>query len=91
MVPTLLFFALTHLQNFEHRRPREPTGKLNLTTGMKTLFIKVALLAAAVLGPLGAAARSLKVHVENPGTLYAFFSEHDMEGVTALTLVGKIN
>lgn len=58
---------------------------------MKTLFIKVALLAAAVLGPLGAAARSLKVHVENPGTLGAFFKEHDMEGVTALTLTGRIN
>ena len=58
---------------------------------MKTLFIKVALLTAAVLGPLGAAARSLKVHVENPGTLGAFFNEHDMEGVTALTLIGRIN
>ncbi len=58
---------------------------------MRTLTIRVLLLAAAVLGPLRAAAENKTVHVDVPGTLTQLLTAEEKENLTSLTVSGSLN
>lgn len=58
---------------------------------MKTFTFRALLLAAAVLGPLRAAAESKTVHVEVPGTLPELLTTEEKENLTSLTVSGSLN
>lgn len=58
---------------------------------MRTLTIRALLLAAAVLGPLRAAAENKTVHVDVPGTLTQLLTAEEKENLTSLTVSGSLN
>ena len=58
---------------------------------MRTLTIRVLLLAAAFLGPLRAAAENKTVHVDVPGTLTQLLTAEEKENLTSLTVSGSLN
>ena len=58
---------------------------------MRTLTIRALLLAAAVLGPLRAAAESKTVHVDVPGTLTQLLTAEEKKNLTSLTVSGSLN